>query len=183
MLRSSRAKHNGRVQVVSALSVADVAGVVTGHARSPPEKILAHLQEDAAVEEQAVFAVPDFPAEIASTDEKFYPLEAVTREGFPASAASPEATGLIYQELVEAAAMVFDAAAKKMVPDSAAIIGAVRQAYIQLKEGGGLLAEIVRQRRDFRSWPERAANVAILSMRLGMERPISAAAWPWGCAD
>ena len=172
MLRSSRVKHNARAQkknVVSALSVADVAGVAAGRARPSPVKILAYSQEDVAVEEQAVFAVPDFSAETASTDEEFYPLEAATREEFPPSAAPPEATGLIYQGLVEAAAMVFDAAAKKMVPDSAAIIGAVRQAYVQLKEGGGLLAEIVRQRRDFRSWPERAANVAILSMRLGME--------------
>jgi len=27
----------------------------------------------------------------------------------------------------------------------------------------------VRHRRDFRAWPERAANVAVLSMRLGVE--------------
>ena len=57
----------------------------------------------------------------------------------------PEAAGLTYQELVEAATEVFDAAAKKMVPDSVAIIGAVRQAYVQLKEGDEPLAETVRQ--------------------------------------
>ena len=79
MLRSSRVKHNARSQkknVVSALSVADVAGVAAGRARPPPVKILAYPQEDAAVEEQAVFAVPDFPVETALADEGFYPLEA-----------------------------------------------------------------------------------------------------------
>ena len=44
--------------------------------RSSQAKIPVLSQEDAAVEEQAVFAVPDFPVETALADEGFYPLEA-----------------------------------------------------------------------------------------------------------
>ena len=160
MLRSSVTKRNATVPEENILSAPSGADAARG---------LGSPQEDGAVAEQAVIAVPDFPVDTASIDEGVYPLEAAEREEIPAPTASLGEIGQIYRQMVEAATAIFDAAAKKMVPDSVAIIGAVRQAYVQLRQGDELLAEIVRQRRNFRSWPERAANVAILSMRLGME--------------
>ena len=74
-----------------------------------------------------------------------------------------------YRGLVRAAEEVFDAAAKRRAPESGKIMAAVRRAYRQLEKDDELLSETVRQRRDFRSWPQRAANVAILAMRMGSE--------------
>ena len=79
MLRSSGAKRNATVSkknVVSALSAADIAKIAAGRGRPSPAKSPVLSQEDAAVEEQAVFAVPDYPVETALADEGFYLLEA-----------------------------------------------------------------------------------------------------------
>ena len=78
-------------------------------------------------------------------------------------------SGKCYRGLVRAAEEVFAAAAKGRAPESGKIIAAVRRAYKQLEKDDELLSETVRQRRDFRSWPQRAANVAILAMRMGKE--------------
>ena len=74
-----------------------------------------------------------------------------------------------YQDLVKATEEAFDAAGKQRSPNSSILIRAVRQAYRQLLEDDDLLTETVRHRRDFRAWPQRAANVAILSMRIALE--------------
>ena len=47
------------------------------------------------------------------------------------------------------------------------------QSYKQLLAGDDLLAETVRHHRDFRAWLERAANVAVLSVRLGVEMKLN----------
>ena len=75
----------------------------------------------------------------------------------------------VYEELVEAARQIFDAAGTASVPDATPIIEAVRASHEMLRSGDSLLTQIVRNRRDSRAWPERSANVAVLSMRLGSE--------------
>ena len=80
-----------------------------------------------------------------------------------ASVVSSDTIACHYQDLVEAARQVFARAARRRSPDSGLIIASVNQSYRQLLDGDGLLAETVRHRRDFCAWPERAANVAVLS--------------------
>jgi HD-GYP domain-containing protein (c-di-GMP phosphodiesterase class II) len=170
MLRSSGEQRNTaprRKRAESKSSTAGAAVAAAGREKVPLAQVPARPEEGAAAE-QSVFEVADFPAEAASPAAALSSLKSATQKEQVAVAMPYEAVKQVYQILVEAAAQVFDAAAKEMVPDSAAIIGAVRQARKQLEEGDELLAAVVRQRRDFRSWPERAANVAILSMRLGM---------------
>lgn len=87
----------------------------------------------------------------------------------PAPVLCDDAIARDYQALVEAARQIFAGAAKGRGPDSEPIIASVCQSYKQLLASEGLVAETVRHRRDFRAWPERAANVAVLSMRLGVE--------------
>lgn len=74
-----------------------------------------------------------------------------------------------YKELMSAGGQVFDAAAKENAPDPDALMGAVKRAFDSLKENDGLLTETVRRRSKKPSWAQRAANVAILGMRLGLE--------------
>ena len=75
----------------------------------------------------------------------------------------------IYKELMAAGGQVFDAAAKEYAPDPDALMGAVKRAFDSLRESDDLLTETVRRRSKKPSWAQRAANVSILGMRLGLE--------------
>ena len=88
----------------------------------------------------------------------------------PDAAASPAGRGeLVYQNLATVAEQIFVAATEGEAPREAAIIGALRQVLERLHEDDELLAETVRQRQGSRTWSRRAANTAVLAMRLGME--------------
>ena len=78
-------------------------------------------------------------------------------------------TARVHREMVDAARRLFHAAATAGNADGVGTVTAVRMALDSLEADEGLLSEVVRNRREFRQWPERSANVAILSMRLGME--------------
>lgn len=75
----------------------------------------------------------------------------------------------VYQELVAASEHIFSALEEGTAPAEGTIIAALRRILEQLREGDGLLAETVRQRRGSETWAERAANAAVLAVRLGME--------------
>jgi uncharacterized protein YwbE len=74
-----------------------------------------------------------------------------------------------HRYLVDVARSLFDAVATESVPDSVGTVTRVRETLDLFMDGDALLSEVVRNRRDFRAWPERSVNVAILSMRLGVE--------------
>ena len=123
--------------------------------------------------QEALLVQENLPAEAALPDESAPSVESAAKKkkGQESVAAGKPAAkpAQVYKKLVAAARHVFEAAAEKTEPHSATIIGAVRRAFKQLEQGEEVLAETVRQRRDFRAWPQRAANVAVLSMRLGIE--------------
>ena len=76
----------------------------------------------------------------------------------------------VYRHLVKAGQSVYDAPAEGKTPDLVRVTGVLRQAYGLLKEkNAALLAETVRHRSRSYTWPERGANTAVLSMRLGVE--------------
>jgi len=75
----------------------------------------------------------------------------------------------LYQRLVEAGERIFAAAADGRELEGAALIRPLRQALRRLQHSEELLAETVRHRSGDRSFPQRAANAAILSMRVGLE--------------
>ena len=122
--------------------------------------------------QEALLVQENLPAEAALPDESAPSVESAAKKkkGQESVAAGKPAAkpAQVYKKLVAAARHVFEAAAEKTEPHSATIIGAVRRAFKQLEQGEEVLAETVRQRRDFRAWPQRAANVAVLSMRLGI---------------
>jgi len=125
-----------------------------------------------AVEAASVFEppAPTPPTPVPSLDD-IEPIEVeIDEEPVPsptAPAQRPEEE--VYQELVDAAEHVFAAAGEGAAPTEGTIIAALRRALEQLREGDVLLAETVRQRRSSETWPERAANAAVLAVRLGME--------------
>lgn len=84
---------------------------------------------------------------------------------------SPEAAqvGALYRRLVEAGEQVFAAAAKGRELKGVTLIRPLKQVLRQLQQDEGLLAETVRHRSEDRSFSQRAANTAILSMRVGLE--------------
>ena len=73
-----------------------------------------------------------------------------------------------YTAIVETARGLFEAAEKKSEPDGTKVMEAIWQTLEELRRSNELLEESVRQRRDYHSWEKRGANVAILSMRLGV---------------
>ena len=74
-----------------------------------------------------------------------------------------------YKNLVDMAEQIFEAANTGSEPDSASVIDAIWRTLEQLRKNDELLEESVRQRRDYHSWSQRGANVAVLSIRLGVE--------------
>ena len=74
-----------------------------------------------------------------------------------------------YKNLVEMAEQIFAATNAGTEPDSASVIDAIWRTLEQLRKNDELLEESVRQRRDYHSWSQRGANVAVLSIRLGVE--------------
>ncbi len=109
-----------------------------------------------AVLQAAIEAEPAAPAAAPTTPE-------------PPPESPPETEAEVYRGLVDAGKQIFEAASEGKAPDSNAIIAVVRQALGELQSGDGLLAESMRQHRDAYSWPQRAANVAVLAIRLGRE--------------
>ena len=89
----------------------------------------------------------------------------------PADIPSPAAgqPAEVYLRLVQVARHIFAAAAEGVAPNIARILRSTREVLEQLQKNDDLLAETVRQRNRGHSWPQRAANVTILSMRLGLE--------------
>ena len=75
----------------------------------------------------------------------------------------------LHRDLVDVARSLFDASATGSVPDGVGTVTRVRETFDRLTKDDALLSEVVRNRRDFRAWPERSVNVTILSMRLGIE--------------
>ena len=74
-----------------------------------------------------------------------------------------------YKNLVGMAERIFKAANKGEELDSASVIDAILRTLEQLRKNDELLEESVRQQRDCHSWAQRGANVAVLSIRLGLE--------------
>jgi hypothetical protein len=92
--------------------------------------------------------------------------------GLPSSAVAEDATEPaveVYEQLLSAVQLIFDAAANGGAPDGSATVAPVRAVREQLEQGDALLAVTVRHRGEADSLAKRSANVAILSMRLGME--------------
>ena len=75
----------------------------------------------------------------------------------------------VYEELLSVAQQIFDAAANEGTPDGPSTVAIVRAVIDQLKQGDALLAVTVRQRGRADSLAKRSANVAILTIRLGLE--------------
>ena len=86
----------------------------------------------------------------------------------PVAEDQPDMSGPLYQQLIKASEAIFKAA-EGNVPDAAVITNAVRGIHQLLGQQNTLLSETVRNHKDSPTWPERSANTAILSMRLGME--------------
>ncbi|MEW6749911.1 MAG: HD domain-containing phosphohydrolase [Candidatus Latescibacterota bacterium] len=75
----------------------------------------------------------------------------------------------VYRQLVQVAEHVYAASECSRPLDEATVIAGLRQALAALRVDDALLSETVRQRQESRSWPQRAANTAVLAMRLGAE--------------
>lgn len=75
----------------------------------------------------------------------------------------------LYQRLVQMAERIFAAAAQGSQLEGASLVRPLKEALSQLQQGEALLAETVRQRNSERTFPQRAVNTALLSMRVGME--------------
>ncbi len=74
-----------------------------------------------------------------------------------------------YAGLVAAAQQIFDAAAENRPLEVDPLVGSIKGVLKSFKNGDQLLTEAVRQRSAGQSWAQRAANGAVLSMRLGFE--------------
>ncbi|MFA6109752.1 MAG: HD domain-containing phosphohydrolase [Candidatus Latescibacterota bacterium] len=75
-----------------------------------------------------------------------------------------------YERLSSAAAAIFTAATGGGMPDEKELLESLRQALTRLRVSHGLLAETVSlHHKASRGWPQRAANTALLAMRLGLE--------------
>ena len=97
-------------------------------------------------------------------------------EGLPAleetadvAAPVPRSDAEIYKRLIGVAEQVFAAACSGETPDENAIVRALRACMNKLREGEGLLAETMRRVGAAPGLPQRGADSAILSMRLGLE--------------
>ena len=86
-----------------------------------------------------------------------------------ASSLSEDRSPAAYRALVGVAQEIFSAATDGATPDASRIMTCLRQAVERLQESDALLGETVRQRSEEHSWPQRAANAAILALRLGIE--------------
>ena len=102
------------------------------------------------------------------TDQPASPAAVEESSGMPDAEATAFAAEA-YQGLMTEVQVVFDAAVKGGRPDPEALMKAVKKAYDSLKTGDSLLTETVRQRSNEYTWALRAANTAIMSMRLGLE--------------
>lgn len=74
-----------------------------------------------------------------------------------------------YNGLVAAAQRIFDAGTDNTPLEVDPLVNSIKSALKSFKNGDQLLTEAVRQRSAGQSWAQRAANGAILSMRLGAE--------------
>ena len=153
------------------------------------DKILEETTETSesmlAAEESSLGAEAQAPPQEGELAEKLpaadvvFPTDDPLAGQYEAPAAESEGTAISdgltvtikedYQALVEAAERIFEAAEKGTEPDSASIIDAIWRALEQLRKSDELLEESIRQRRDYHSWSKRGANVAVLSIRLGIE--------------
>ena len=103
-------------------------------------------------------------------------FETLEAAGMPAPGATVEhvsdpsdpAVG-VYEQLLSVVQLVFDAAATGSAPDGPATVAPMRAVLEQLEQGDGLLAVTVRQRGRADSLAKRSANVAVLSILLGLE--------------
>jgi HD-GYP domain-containing protein (c-di-GMP phosphodiesterase class II) len=93
--------------------------------------------------------------------------EEVVAAPAPVPAARP--TAEVYQALVQTAEQVFAAAAAGRELDGNRLVKPLKQALALLRQDETLLAETVRYRNRERTFPQRAANTALLSMRMGLE--------------
>ncbi len=75
----------------------------------------------------------------------------------------------VYQLLLQIAERVFAAAAAGRELEGNRLVKPLKQAMALLQEGEALLTETVRHRNSERTFPQRAANTALLSMRMGLE--------------
>ena len=82
----------------------------------------------------------------------------------PASQTTP-----LYQRLVQTAERIFAAAFQGSQLEGSSLVGPLKEALRQLQQDEALLAEMVRHRNSERTFPQRAANTALLSMRMGLE--------------
>lgn len=114
----------------------------------------------------AARALTALPAEAV-----FDPLPSLEaeEEAEPPLAPAADQVAALYRRLVAAGERVFAAAATGRELEGAALLKPLRQALRQLRRDEALLAETVRQRNEARSLPQRAANTALLSMRVGLE--------------
>ena len=87
----------------------------------------------------------------------------------PDSEAAAELAAEAYRQLMSEVQVIFDAVVKGGRPNAEALMKAVKLAYDSLKTGDSLLTETVRQRSSDYTWALRAANTAVMSMRLGLE--------------
>jgi len=93
--------------------------------------------------------------------------EEAPAEEIRVAAATPAAQ--VYQSLLQTAGRIFAAAGAGAELDGNRLVRPLKQALVLLQQDEALLAETVRQRRDERTFPQRAVNTALLSMRMGLE--------------
>ena len=74
-----------------------------------------------------------------------------------------------YQSLMSEVQVVFDAALKGGRPNPEPLMTAVKNSYDSLAKDDSMLTETVRQRSSEYTWALRAANTAIMAMRLEIE--------------
>ena len=93
------------------------------------------------------------------------PTLEVAEEG----AQDPAPVAQLYQMLVQTAQRIFAAAAAEKQLEGAGLVKPLKQALQELQQSEGLLTETVRYRNSERTLPQRAANTALLSIRMGLE--------------
>lgn len=107
------------------------------------------------------------PAEVVEALPALETEEAAPLAAAPGPAGSPAAQA--YQVLLQTAEQIFAAAAAGKELEGNSLVKPLKQALALLRENEALLAETVRHRNSERTFPQRAANTALLSMRMGME--------------
>ena len=110
---------------------------------------------------------PSPPAEVVEVLPVLDGEEAAPAPPPPALAANPVAQA--YQALLQTAEQIFATAAVGRELDGNRLVRPLKQALALLQQDEALLTETVRHRNSERTFPQRAANTALLSMRMGLE--------------